>query len=922
MIIFNFIMCLLLATQMPEVQSMEASKWKEATDSKTGRTYYYNKLTKKSTWEKPKDLDQNQQTATPSMEASQWKEATDLKTGRTYWYHVKTKETTWKNPVGVDQSKGSSDPSTSKDTSKSVKVVNYFDTEIFLVEKKPNDSKPAKRRIRVCSGCSEVVKKPKKVTHYSVLDVATEKELDSFTVFPNQKLYVIPRRYDLEDKKVVKFVFYGANELTSLKKINFYDENNTKLKHPRFYINDIPDNSFHVPKKNETKELVIKAVVDKNAVSYTLKSTKEGERKFPTSWLVIVDDQAVAFNDDEVKFCNQKSPFFPLFELATPHDFSFGAVVKVVNHKNRLNDQFGVIVGGKEDAKCFRFEDQKAEPPSCFKIRFDDEKFGVEKIDTRNLQLLKDATPQYSFVFPTVASRNEKLISFKSILLYDGYEQLIKVRFGMNGQFGSDLTWTRGKKAWTLDAFIYGTRKVAYYEFVNGPDKGRLPISWKVFDAKEEEVDTQRLTGARMEANSHKRFYLLSGLKKSLTFEFTEPNYLSKQIKMRHLELREHVDINKEHVFVPLLIHDNERNCNRKKLEFDILDEKPYKIDVYTGPDQFVTGYNFVSSQKHENSFAPRSWNVYNAEGKRIDNKTSVSDAFTHGVYHFWKLELKFQFIYKKGNDDTMSFKDMKFYDASGEKMDVKLYMNGKLGTDLKWEKQKRVLEEKSDTHAGGHKNNNEDFEWILEVFTNGKKPIVSYQITTHGTYNRKMKTSPEIPSTWEVYDSHGNSTLGRHVLMHPGASEKFLLSEEQQFPVLGAPRLGGQQIRRPKKIKTNKGIVKAKKALRFYFDAPRSGSMFMLERIALFDKNEEELIMWHSKQRIKTATKKLYQLTSIWSFTRQLLSMSTFQQTRKSLDTHLGLTMSITTIYLRNGVWKKDTVIVLRRRMKNGMEI
>ncbi|KAJ1815978.1 U1 snRNP protein [Coemansia sp. RSA 2598] len=56
-----------------------------------GRTYYHNRETGVTTWEKPDDL------KTPQERASVWKEYS--KDGRPYWYNSVTKETTWNKPA-------------------------------------------------------------------------------------------------------------------------------------------------------------------------------------------------------------------------------------------------------------------------------------------------------------------------------------------------------------------------------------------------------------------------------------------------------------------------------------------------------------------------------------------------------------------------------------------------------------------------------------------------------------------------------------------------------------------------------------------------------------------------------------------------------------------------------------------------------
>ncbi|CCF55461.1 hypothetical protein KAFR_0A00230 [Kazachstania africana CBS 2517] len=70
--------------------------WKAAKDPK-GRIYYYNTVTKKSTWEKPKNFAEPDQ---PS--ANDWKTG-KTKDGKTYYYNVKTRESRWTLPPEMKQ---------------------------------------------------------------------------------------------------------------------------------------------------------------------------------------------------------------------------------------------------------------------------------------------------------------------------------------------------------------------------------------------------------------------------------------------------------------------------------------------------------------------------------------------------------------------------------------------------------------------------------------------------------------------------------------------------------------------------------------------------------------------------------------------------------------------------------------------------
>lgn len=100
----------------------DRKNWAEGTDPKTGKKYFYNKQTRRTTWTRPKcfgedggdsgggsdredDEPQPQPQASPvksksdKPEKSSWKQAVDPKSGKPYWYNKVTKETTWKNPT-------------------------------------------------------------------------------------------------------------------------------------------------------------------------------------------------------------------------------------------------------------------------------------------------------------------------------------------------------------------------------------------------------------------------------------------------------------------------------------------------------------------------------------------------------------------------------------------------------------------------------------------------------------------------------------------------------------------------------------------------------------------------------------------------------------------------------------------------------
>ncbi|KAJ1672004.1 U1 snRNP protein [Coemansia sp. RSA 25] len=83
--------------------SGQPAPWVEYT-TPTGRVYYFNPTTKKTTWEKPDELKSEQE------RLSVWKEY--AKDGRTYWYNTETKKSTWTRPaeLGASSSSAASAP--------------------------------------------------------------------------------------------------------------------------------------------------------------------------------------------------------------------------------------------------------------------------------------------------------------------------------------------------------------------------------------------------------------------------------------------------------------------------------------------------------------------------------------------------------------------------------------------------------------------------------------------------------------------------------------------------------------------------------------------------------------------------------------------------------------------------------------------
>ena len=94
-------------------------QWKELTDQASGKTYYVNKETRETTWQKPPGFSGGgaSKPAAPKKSAAaaakaaagggqQWVAKLDAGSGKTYYYDKASRETTWKKPLGFDGSAG------------------------------------------------------------------------------------------------------------------------------------------------------------------------------------------------------------------------------------------------------------------------------------------------------------------------------------------------------------------------------------------------------------------------------------------------------------------------------------------------------------------------------------------------------------------------------------------------------------------------------------------------------------------------------------------------------------------------------------------------------------------------------------------------------------------------------------------------
>ena len=68
--------------------------WKKTTDTKSGRAYYYHRVTKKTAWKLPDECG-----GEVAAGCADWKSTTDTKSGRSYYYNKVTKKTAWELPT-------------------------------------------------------------------------------------------------------------------------------------------------------------------------------------------------------------------------------------------------------------------------------------------------------------------------------------------------------------------------------------------------------------------------------------------------------------------------------------------------------------------------------------------------------------------------------------------------------------------------------------------------------------------------------------------------------------------------------------------------------------------------------------------------------------------------------------------------------
>ena len=79
----------------------EKTLWKPVNDPKSGRTYYVNRNTKETRWDKPADADQPwvKGGAAEEQLPAGWVQHFDPKKQKPYYHNTATGETSWKRPV-------------------------------------------------------------------------------------------------------------------------------------------------------------------------------------------------------------------------------------------------------------------------------------------------------------------------------------------------------------------------------------------------------------------------------------------------------------------------------------------------------------------------------------------------------------------------------------------------------------------------------------------------------------------------------------------------------------------------------------------------------------------------------------------------------------------------------------------------------
>ncbi|KAI3689095.1 hypothetical protein L2E82_47043 [Cichorium intybus] len=116
------------AITVPNVNQEASSDWQEFTAA-DGRRYFYNKITKMSSWEKPLDLMTSLEKADSS---SVWKEFTTAE-GKKYYYNKETKQSKWTIPDDLKLAREQADKEASR-SSQSLPCMNSVNDSLTINE--------------------------------------------------------------------------------------------------------------------------------------------------------------------------------------------------------------------------------------------------------------------------------------------------------------------------------------------------------------------------------------------------------------------------------------------------------------------------------------------------------------------------------------------------------------------------------------------------------------------------------------------------------------------------------------------------------------------------------------------------------------------------------------------------------------------
>lgn len=73
--------------------------WRATTDASTGKTYWYNKVTRETQWFPPVGVEVAPPPAQPvTTTPGVWKEVFDARSGKAYFFNTATRQTSWVKP--------------------------------------------------------------------------------------------------------------------------------------------------------------------------------------------------------------------------------------------------------------------------------------------------------------------------------------------------------------------------------------------------------------------------------------------------------------------------------------------------------------------------------------------------------------------------------------------------------------------------------------------------------------------------------------------------------------------------------------------------------------------------------------------------------------------------------------------------------